>query len=630
MKWLHKNSAKNNLYLPGLDGLRALAVLAVIAYHMNFDWANGGFLGVGIFFTLSGYLITDLLLEENRRNEKIDLKTFYIRRSRRLLPALLSVLVVTVAWLTVTDPSRLVSLHKEIWSTFFYANNWVLILSEVSYFDSFGPPSPFTHLWSLAVEGRFYLIWPLLLIIALRYRLTRGWLLTWTLVAAAISAIAMALIYEPGTDPSRVYYGTDTRVFALLIGSAFAIVCPRRKLSSQVGPKMKQIIDMVGVIGFIIMIYMLFRISEYDDFVYRGGLVLLAVATAMLMAALAHPASRLNKLFSWKPLQWIGIRSYSLYLWHYPVIMLTNPAVDTDGFNAVRSVAQIIVSLVLADLSWRYIEEPIRKGAIGVWWARLRSKEWTWRTITWRQRTVSAYIAVLLILFGFGMGYHGKAQPVQSAPLVPGSLSSETALDNSSSSQKQPVESTQSKPLTPKKLRPVTKPTEQANPSSGKTESKWSVTAIGDSVMIDVAPYLQQLIPGAHVDAKIGRQMWALPDTLTMLQRNGKLGDYLIIALGTNGVFNQKQLEAQIDSLQNVKHIILVNTRMPERWERAVNKKLAEVSQVYPNVTLVDWYAASHDQDGYFEPDGTHLRPKGAQAYAALLARAVESLAKAS
>ncbi|TVX94109.1 acyltransferase family protein [Paenibacillus agilis] len=629
MKWLHNNSAKNNLYLPGLDGLRALAVLAVIAYHMNFDWANGGFLGVGIFFTLSGYLIIDLLLEEKQRNDKIDLKTFYIRRSRRLLPALLSVLVVTVAWLTVTDPSRLVSLHKEIWSTFLYANNWVLILSEVSYFDSFGPPSPFTHLWSLAVEGQFYLIWPLLLIIALRYHLTRGWLLTWTLVAAAVSAIAMAIIYEPGTDPSRVYYGTDTRVFALLIGSALAIICPRRKLSGQVGPKTKQRIDMVGMIGFIIIVYMLFRISEYDDFVYRGGLVLLAVATAMLMAALAHPASRLSKMFSWKPLQWIGVRSYSLYLWHYPVIMLTNPTVDTDGLNVVRSIAQIIVSLVLADLSWRYIEEPIRKGAVGIWWARLRAKEWTWHTITWRQRTVSACIAVLLILFGCGMGYDGKARSVQSAPLEPDSVSSETSADNSVPAQKQNVEGAQSKPISPKKLQPTTKPTNQANASSGKTENKWSVTAIGDSVMIGAVSYLQQQLPGAYVDAKIGRQMRALPDTLTMLQRNGKLGDYLIIALGTNGVFNQKQLEAQIHSLQDVKHIILVNTRMPERWERAVNKKLAEVAQAYPNVTLVDWYAASHNQDGYFEPDGTHLRPKGAQAYAAILAEAVKSLAKA-
>ncbi|UHA74689.1 acyltransferase family protein [Paenibacillus sp. 481] len=637
MKWLHNKSASNNAYLPGIDGLRALAVLAVIAYHMNLDWANGGFLGVGIFFTLSGYLITDLLLEEKRRNDDINLKTFYIRRSRRLLPALLSVLLVTVAWLTVMDPSRLPSLHKEIWSTFLYANNWVLILSEVSYFDSFGPPSPFTHLWSLAVEGQFYLIWPLLLIIALRYDMRRGWLFAWTLVAAAVSAIAMAVMYEPGTDPSRIYYGTDTRVFALLIGAALAIICPRQRLSGQAGPKTRQIIDMIGSIGFIIIIYMLFHISEYDSVVYRGGLVLLAAATAMLMAALAHPASRLNKLFGWKPLQWIGVRSYSLYLWHYPVIMLSSPVVDTNGFNAVRAIAQLVVSLALAALSWRYIEEPIRRGAVGTRWTRLKSKEWTWHTwhtITWRQWAASACMVVLLVLFGLGMGYEGKASSIQSASSSLDSSSVETG--NTSSSHKQGVEGLQPKPILPKKPKPTSKPDDKSREKESKAhgsieaDNDWSVTVIGDSVMVDVAPYLQKLLPGAFVDAQIGRQMWTLPDTLTKLQKNGELGEYIIIALGTNGVFNQKQLEAQMNSLQDVKHIILVNTRMPERWESEVNDKLVEVAQAYPNVTLFDWYAASQNQDAYFEPDGTHLRPQGARAYASKLAAMVRSLAKAS
>ncbi len=368
-------------YVPGLDGLRALAVLAVVAYHVQLGWAQGGLLGVGVFFTLSGYLITDLLLGQRAATGRLQLTDFWLRRARRLLPALFVMLAVVVAWVTLLDRPQLPAIRGAVAASVGYVSNWWLIAQHNSYFARFSPPSSLGHLWSLAVEEQFYLVWPWLLLLGLRWARGRNKravdytrLAGATLLLAAASALAMALLYHPGYDPTRVYDGTDTRAFGLLIGAMLAFVWPSRQLSSNVTDGGRWILDGAGAAGICVIALMVWRTSEYSGFLYRGGLILLSAATALVVAAVASPASRIGRALGCPPLRWVGVRSYGIYLWHYPIIVLTAAAYGRESLG--RGALQVAASVGVAALSWRFIEEPVRHGAIGRWWAQVTSGGW--------------------------------------------------------------------------------------------------------------------------------------------------------------------------------------------------------------------------------------------------------------
>ncbi|MFF2154455.1 acyltransferase family protein [Paenibacillus chitinolyticus] len=358
-------------YMPGLDGLRALSVLAVVAYHFNLKWTKGGLLGVEVFFVLSGYLITDQLLWELKTQRKISFLHFWIRRIRRLLPAMVSMLLVVALGLILIDPSRMQTLKGDFLSSVFYVNNWYLIFHQVSYFESFGPPSPIGHLWSLSIEEQFYVIWPLLLFFLVRLIGRRGRLAVCILSGAAVSAVAMALLYVPGTDPSRVYYGTDTRAFAILIGAALAVVWPSWRLTDRISSGARLLLDLLGAVAMLILFIMMNRTNEYDSSLYPVGFLFLSVVTAVIIAVLVHPASQLGAILAAKPLSWIGKRSYSLYIWHYPVIIVSSPAANVGEPGFVDILLQLVLIFMLSALSYRFVEEPIRRGRL--WWTR--SKE---------------------------------------------------------------------------------------------------------------------------------------------------------------------------------------------------------------------------------------------------------------
>jgi peptidoglycan/LPS O-acetylase OafA/YrhL len=364
-------------YMPGLDGLRAIAVLAVIAFHEQFSWAPGGLLGVAVFFTLSGYLITDLLLSSWLATGSVHLANFWLRRARRLLPALFVMLAVVTAWVTLLDRARLSSLRGAVGAAATYWSNWYLILQNQSYFSRFAPPEPLDHLWSLAVEEQFYLIWPWVLLLGLyfirRRRSARAisWLALPTVVLAAASAALMWLSYEPAVDPTRAYEGTDTRAFGLLIGAALAMVWSSGR-AARSARTAQRALDVPGFAGLAVIAVMVWRVGQYSSFLYHGGLVLLSVATAAVVAAAAGPATLVGAALSWRPLRWIGVRSYGIYLWHYPVIVLTSPAHSTEDLP--RAVWQIAASIGLAALSWKYVEEPVRHGAIERAWRRIRTR----------------------------------------------------------------------------------------------------------------------------------------------------------------------------------------------------------------------------------------------------------------
>src|SRR5215218_610554 len=401
-----KPVGRSQRYMPGLDGLRAIAVLAVIVYHLDFGWVPGGLLGVGVFFTLSGYLITDLLLGTRAATGSLQLGQFWIRRARRLLPALFLMIVVVVAWVTLFERAFLPGLRGDVVAATFYVSNWWNIAREASYFARFGPPPPLEHLWSLAVEEQFYLIWPWLVWLGLRLTRKRPVAAGVTLTGLALalstaSVIAMWVLYQPGIDPTRVYEGTDTRAFGLLLGATLAMVWPSRSLSAELSTRWRVVLDGMGVAGLVVIALLIWRTSQYSPFMYHGGIVLLTIGTVATVAALAHPASVLGVTVGCAPLRWLGVRSYGIYLWHWPIIVLTAPGLQQKPSLSLQ-ILQVAATIAVAALSWRFVEEPIRRGALGRLWGQLRSGEWRSGALSSLQRR-RRFIGKIVVVLALGV-----------------------------------------------------------------------------------------------------------------------------------------------------------------------------------------------------------------------------------
>ncbi len=605
-------STKANHYIPGLDGLRTLAVFAVIAYHLDLSWAPGGLLGVNLFFVLSGYLITNILQVQWEHSGTLNLKNFWLRRAKRLLPALFVMLAGVMLWTVLFAPERLAALKSEIMAAVFYVSNWYLIFHEVSYFESFGPPSPFGHLWSLAIEEQFYLFWPLLLGLGFRLLRQRKWIIGGTVAIALVSALAMALIYIPGHDPSRVYYGTDTRAFALLLGAALAMVWPSGRLSAELTGARRLALDGAGIFGLLVVLWMIFRTNQYQPFLYQSGLLIFSVAAAVLVAVLAHPASRLNRLFGWGPLCLLGKWSYGIYLWHYPIIVLSSPLVNTGEPDALRSLCQISISVLLAALSYYLIEEPIRFGKV-------------------KPLHLSARVSVSMLLI-FAVMFVTANGSLQISAGEQG-VGDNTQVSGEQIDMEEKQRPSSEEPPSDSQDEAEDKSNDEHEPEGFEEEDiegiedqgSGSITVIGDSLMVGLAPALEELLPGVIIDAEKGRQMHEAPEVLAKLRKEDKFGETIIIGLGSNGAFTEKQLRATLDCLEGAEQIVLLNCRVPKPWESVVNETLAKVSESYPNTRLVDWYAASRGHDEYFYQDGVHLNPTGAEAYCKMIVEALSS-----
>ncbi|MED1569360.1 acyltransferase family protein [Bacillus paramycoides] len=598
---------KNSRYMVGLDSLRGLAILGVILYHINFNWMPGGFLGVTVFFVLSGYLITDILAMEWKRNKRIDLKKFWLSRARRLLPGMIVMLVITFAWITIFHSSLLEKMRGDSLAALFYVSNWWYIYHKLSYFDNFNQLSPLNHFWSLAVEEQFYVVWPFIISLGFYYIKKQSRMILLICLGAAASALAMAILYEPGADPSRIYYGTDTRAFSLLIGAALALLWPSNRLANKIIPKARLILDVVGGTALIIILVMFWKTNQYDPFLYKGGMVLLSIATALLVANLAHPASRIAQFLRFRPLRWLGVRSYGIYLWHYPILTLTTPKVNAGDFSPIRAILQFLLIIMIAQISWKYIEKPIRQGALrNIQFKNLRLQN---VALGVKLALICAVFVSSIAVFGLSNASKAKENP---------------QLDKVEEEQAQPAK------------HPVAvweDPAQEAEAPQNQEESKEvnsaqpknpiTVTAIGDSVMVDITPYLKNAFPDIRIDAQIGRQLSKAIPVVEQLKNDGNLGNHVIIGLGTNGAFTTEQLVSLINLIGNERKIIFINTRVPRPWESIVNEKLKVTTSKYPNITLVDWYAASAGKRDYFAPDGVHLTKVGAEAYAALVAKAV-------
>ena len=658
-------------YMPGLDGLRALAVLAVIAYHLQLGWAQGGLLGVGVFFTLSGYLITDLLLGQRDAVGHLRLGDFWLRRARRLLPALFLMLAVVVAWITLLDRSQLPALRGDVAAAAVYMSNWWNIFRHASYFARFGPPPPLDHLWSLAIEEQFYLIWPWLLWLGLRYVRGRYRLAGLTLAAAALSAIVMALLYQPGVDPTRVYEGTDTRAFGLLVGAALAMVWPSRHLRANLTLRRRLLLDGAGVVGLVIIALLVWRTNQYSPFLYRGGIVLLSVGTVGVVAALAHPASWLGPALGWKPLRWLGVRSYGIYLWHFPIIVLTTPTLQRKA-NLPLELVQVGATIAVAALSWRFVEEPIRRGAIGRLWARAGTRLWRPRAVPRqavprriyrrrrRQRVAAGVVSVvaLSVLALDGAGLAGVISPgatgVGSAnPPPPGEAPAEIKVSAHHVQAAPPTNAPAQATKSPKAE--STKAASQKTAPATRTSCR-AVVYIGDStsegmVMPSYLPDPAQRL-GAQF-ARVGATSQYIEisgarstvetlsgqanayDVARQLVSEGFRGCW-VFALGTNDTANI-YAGAPVGRMDRIERMMSVVGDQPVLWVNLKSllasgpyaeanmelwdRTLVQACARYPNMRVFDWASAA--KESWFISDGTHYTSAGYAQRARLTADAL-------
>jgi peptidoglycan/LPS O-acetylase OafA/YrhL len=651
--------------------LRAFAVIAVFLYHADLAWIPGGFLGVEVFFVISGYLITALLLAEWRQRGRIDLKTFWLRRARRLLPALYVLLVVTLAFAVVFLPGEVAGLRGDVLAAFGYVTNWYLIFGQESYFEAVGRASLLQHLWSLAVEEQFYLIWPPILALGLcigATRLRQRRVLRVALFGAVASAVAMALLYVPGVDPSRIYYGTDTRATGLLFGAALAFLwspgekyrpsearhrrlelAGRGRFRRRWGWTAPLLLDTLGFAALGALIWFCLNLGEFQPFLYMGGFALVGVATAATIMAVVHPYTLIGaRLLGSAPLRWIGVRSYGIYLWHWPVFMVTRPELDVP-FDALSLLAlRLAATVVLADLSYRYIETPIRRGALGRAWRTLREARGPLR---WRLRLQWAGALVPILascaLLGVAVAqaklpekpsYLASMKPIHTAEQTPQEKSPALELEDVQQAQnhslgfKEEVREaiktdagTRNENFREDSNAPGPKAEETAKKSldsktTGSSGFTGSVSAIGDSVMLGSVRGLQRDIPGLKVvDAEVGLQVSAAIDTLRYRRANGQLGEVVIVHLGNNGTFTRGQFDEIMRTLSGVDRVVFVNVKVPRAWEEPNNEVIAEGVERYPNAVLADWHSASADRPDLFYSDGYHLRPEGRRTYAELV-----------
>jgi peptidoglycan/LPS O-acetylase OafA/YrhL/lysophospholipase L1-like esterase len=627
-------------YMPGLDGLRALAVLAVVSYHLGLGWAPGGLLGVGVFFTLSGDLITDLLLAQWETTGRMRLGDFWQRRARRLLPALFVMLAVVAAWVTLLDRSQLPVIRGAVASSAAYVSNWWLIAQHSSYFAQFAPPMPLGHLWSLAVEEQFYLIWPWLLWLGLRWARGRpgGFtkLAVATLLLAAVSAVAMALLYRPGYDPTRVYDGTDTRAFAVLIGAALAVVWPSRLLGSDVTVGARWILDGIGAAGLAIIAVLIWRTNEYSPFLYRGGLVLLSAGTALAVGAAASPATRIGRVLGWGPLRWVGVRSYGIYLWHFPIIVLTTRPGGTSSL--ARGTVQLAAAIAAAALSWRFVEEPVRHGAIGRWLAQARAAGWHLGAAGRRTKVTMAGTVLVVGLASCGLA--GVVRPpagpaIGAKPSPSPAAAGRAAPSTAASSPSSPAATARRTRTACRAVVHIGDSTSDGLISPDYLPSPWQ--RIGAQyARVGVTRFIPEISGGTSIVETSSGQPNAYA-VVQQLVRDGYRGCW-VLALGTNDTADVA-IGSPVSRPARIRRMMTLIGSQPVMWVNVKsllasgpyseanmhtwNRALIRACARYPNMRVYDW--TSVVENSWFISDGVHFTSRGYAARAHRIARALAS-----
>lgn len=590
----------NPRYMPGLDGVRAVAVIAIIIYHLNPQWLSGGFLGVDTFFVISGYLITSLLLTEYHNTGKIELMSFWLRRVKRLIPAVLFLVMGVIVLSLIFMPTEIQKVRADSIAAIFYVSNWWYIMQNVDYFEQFAV-QPLKHLWSLAIEEQFYLVFPIVLLSLLSFIRRLKSIRIIFLILLVISMIAMMVLYVPNENVARVYFGTDTRIQTLLMGVLLALVWPPFQLKAKVNRQMRTMIDTAGVVGLAILFICFKFVSETNSILYYGGFFLISTVTLLVIASSVHPSGYFAKFLGNKVFTFIGSRSYSLYLWHYPIIVLIHHQFVQGQIPPLVYVVEILLMVLMAEFSYKFIEQPFRKEGFNIF-AFNHLKNWRSQKVLRTWLVIILLIPTLLVMVG---GFNRFAQKNSTRVTEVNTEEIDKLI-------------TQPLPLPQLKIDGfVVKGNKQKYAS-------WKPLLIGDSVMVDIGDDFRSFVPKADINGKVGRQ---LVEATSLAKRQYQSyrdkNDIVVLELGTNGDFTEEQLNSLLEQFGEA-DIYLVNTRIPRSYESHVNQVLAKAAKKRANVTLVDWYSRSENHTEYFAPDGIHLQPPGVRALTNSIIQAIE------
>ncbi|ANQ82327.1 acetyltransferase [Staphylococcus pseudintermedius] len=590
----------NPRYMPGLDGVRAVAVIAIIIYHLNPQWLSGGFLGVDTFFVISGYLITSLLLTEYHNTGKIKLMSFWLRRVKRLIPAVLFLVMGVIVLSLIFMPTEIQKVRADSIAAIFYVSNWWYIMQNVDYFEQFAV-QPLKHLWSLAIEEQFYLVFPIVLLSLLSFIRRLKSIRIIFLILLVISMIAMMVLYVPNENVARVYFGTDTRIQTLLMGVLLALVWPPFQLKAKVNRQMRTMIDTAGVVGLAILFICFKFVSETNSILYYGGFFLISTVTLLVIASSVHPSGYFAKFLGNKVFTFIGSRSYSLYLWHYPIIVLIHHQFVQGQIPPLVYVVEILLMVLMAEFSYKFIEQPFRKEGFNIF-AFNHLKNWRSQKVLRTWLVIILLIPTLLVMVG---SFNRFAQKNSTRVTEVNTEEIDKLI-------------TQPLPLPQLEIDGfVVKGNKQKYAS-------WKPLLIGDSVMVDIGDDFRSFVPKADINGKVGRQ---LVEATSLAKRQYQSyrdkNDIVVLELGTNGDFTEEQLNSLLEQFGEA-DIYLVNTRVPRSYESHVNQVLAKAAKKRANVTLVDWYSRSENHTEYFAPDGIHLQPPGVRALTNSIIQAIE------
>lgn len=628
---LRRQRQSKRRYITGFDGIRTLAVLGVIIYHLAPSTLQGGYLGVPIFFVVSGYLITYLLIQEFDTTKRIDIWGFYGRRVKRLYPALVTMILGTTAYITLFQRSLLVNIRGTVLTNLIYGYNWFEIGHGQSYFDRFSGESPFTHLWSLSIEGQFYLVWPLVVLGLLLFVRKKTQRLAILMVVAIVSAVLMAALYSPN-NPNRVYYGTDTRMFAILIGAGMAFVWPAHKLNATVGRNQRLTLDILGGASLIALVYLFFTMNGQAASTYRGGMFWFTVLSGILVGTVAHPGSDMNRLLSNPVFSYVGKRSYGIYLYQFPVMIFYEAKINIGNHPLFHALVEVALIMLVTEMSYRWIENPMRHYHYG----QLTSDISRYLKQPGAHRFANTFAVAAALLFGLtAVGF--VQQPAAAKPTAlqktitarqaatkkknAAAVKKQKALEAASSKKKH------DKAVAFSKLSKADKKLAKyyyLTPEEVLGSKQTPLTAIGDSVLLDDSGDLQDVFPGAIVNGKVGRQASDMKDTINSMAQQGQLAKNVLVNIGTNGYVTPEQADDIVHAIGPNHQIFWVTAHVPTReWQNSVNNRIHKTADKYQNVHVIDWYTAAKNEPKWFVSDHVHPNDYGNRHYTSLIAKAI-------
>ena len=572
-------------HIPAIDGLRAVAVTAVIFYHLGFSWIPGGFLGVDLFFVISGYVITRLLLDSIERSGGLDLRGFYKARARRLLPPMIFMIVVTGFYITIWAQDSVKRFITDVPFALTGTINWWLVAKEQDYFEAIGRPPLLQHTWSLAVESQFYLVWPIILLLVLK-RFGKKVIPFAALLIALVSASLLfyvSLQLDASSDVSHIYFGTDTHSVGLFLGSALAVSWIPQNFKSEVSKRAQNFIDFIGVFGLVGILASFLLIDESSPTAYKIAFPLAAIFGVAIITSIVHPASRFAPILQNRVLLWVGERSYAIYLWHWVVFQISRPSVDIEGEDWALIAVRILIVLALADISLKLVELPIRSGAVEYWFKGMK-----YRTASVRKRQkviVISSISILVISLS-ALSTNAVISSNRAIAALEESLTGEPVVSESGTSES----------------------------GTAVIDPSQAIWLTGDSVILGIRNALSEIQPIIIVNARVGRQA---PELLEEMQKDVEkaAGATVVMDLGNNDLLQPETVRAIFTLAKESPRIVVVNTAVPRPYKDPNNQIIEEVAREFSNVRVVDWNEISKDHPEYFAPDGVHLVPTGVTAY---------------